>query len=201
MQLTKLIIIAASVCGVSLSSSAQEQQKIPTNKTSEPIQKQLEIEKTIEQFKRQYIEHSVDPEESRRYLKLIRSNRELSQKVQERELVLKMNEQQIELIKQAQALSNISNGGKEQSGRSQSNLDLTGFIPEKEKANKKPKLQSISRGQVATFSIDGELTHVRQGERLPTGEMVELINEDIVKLKTRTGTVTLRGMQLGALGD
>tara|TARA_A100001391_G_scaffold81061_1_gene52816 strand:+ start:322 stop:927 length:606 start_codon:yes stop_codon:yes gene_type:complete len=200
MKHIKTIFISLSVLSLLDASSqamAQEVEPLKESKTSEPIENRLEIEKTKEQFKKQYIKYSVDPKESGRYLELISSNRELLQIVQDRELRLKLNQQQIELVKQANALKQINTEGSSGQGLTRSNLDLTGFIPEKKPEEKKPMLQSISNGTIAMFRVDGKLEQASAGERLSSGELVQSISNGTVKLKTRTGTVTLRGMPLG----
>ena len=195
---TLAVILVSSGALFSLNAASQEAQKTEQSNTSEPIENRLSIQKTDEQFKQQYIDYSIDQDESKRYLKHIRSNRELLRKIQERELILQYNEQWLKLQKQEKALNQSATPeGANKGQNSKQNLNYTGFSQDQEKKPDLPTLQGIKGGQSATFLYDGQFVDVENGDTLPNGETVEIIDSSTVKLKSKSGTRTLRGMPLG----
>lgn len=201
MQINKSFILACTAIGffaASFSLLAQQESQLPEQKNREPIKKQLEIDKTVREFKKAYVEYSVDPDESRRYLNMVRSNRELSQKVQDRALVLELNEQQIRLMKQQNQLKQLENQGVVGKSPEQPvELNLTNFIPDKKRPEVLPTLQSIDNGETAIFLFGNELGRYTAGDRLPNGEVIESVSSGSVVLKSNGKTRTLHGMPLG----
>lgn len=180
------------------SESVLAQQQANEDVRSMPINKQLEIDRTASEFRKAYIEYSVDPEESRRYLKMVRSNRELSQKVQERALVLKLNEQQIELTKQQNQLKQLENAGQaDKSPEKPVELNLTSFVAEKKTPEVIPTLQSIDNGKVAVFLVGNELGRFSAGDSLPNGEVIQSVSLEKVVLMSNGRKRTVYGMPLG----
>lgn len=198
-RISTLLAINAitSLMVVSAAANAQEAKNDVQPEKSEPINNRLHIQKTDGEFKQQYIDYSVDREESRKYLELIRSNRVLLRKIQERELVLQYNEQWIKLQKQEAVLNQSGEATTNNQAQSKQSLSYTGFTQGQEKKIAPPSLQSIKGGESATFLYDGAFIDAESGDTLPNGEVVEIVNGSTVKLKSKSGTRTLRGMPVG----
>lgn len=168
---------------------------------TEAIQNTLEIEKTTEDFKKDYIEYSVNPEESRRYLDLIESNRELFQVVKERRLVIEMTQQEIELMEQYQKVDELRKKGEDRGVKASQPTALFNqprFLPKEEEVEEVALLKMIRNGKKATFSVGDKWNEYTEGERLPTGELIQSIHPDRVVLKEANGTEkVLYGLPVG----